>query len=230
MATKKSKSAKAKRPAAKVAKGNRAAKPAKAKPIKAKPVAKKAPPVKKAPPAKKKAPASRASSKAAAMAANSVAVAETCNHVEALLSKSSAYRKVDMGLYVIKQGSSLVMISVHPWKSNHVVIRLTAQLVKGVSMEVPLALELLELNASMRFGSFAFIPKGDVVVLCHTLLERDVADAREFLDTLADFAIVADEYDDRIAARYGGSTMQDLLEEATMLHIREGYEKKDFLA
>lgn len=222
MATKKSKSAKAKRPAAKVAKGSRAAKPVKAKP--AKKAAKKA-----TAPAKKPA-AARASSKAAAKAANSVAVADTCHRVEALLSKSSAYRKVDMGLYVIKQGSSLVMISVHPWKSNHVVIRLTAQLVKGVSMEVPLALELLELNASMRFGSFAFIPKGDVVVLCHTLLERDVADAREFLDTLADFAIVADEYDDRIAARYGGSTMQDLLEEATMLHIRAGYEKKDFLA
>lgn len=223
MATKKSKSAKAKRPAGKVAKGSRATKAAKAKPVKAKPA-------KKAVPVAKKAAATRSSSKAAAKAANSVAVADTCNRVEALLSKSSAYRKVDMGLYVIKQGSSLVMISIHPWKSNHVVIRLTAQLVKGVSMEVPLALELLELNASMRFGSFAFIPKGDVVVLCHTLLERDVADAREFLDTLADFAIVADEYDDRIAARYGGSTMQDLLEEATMLHIREGYEKKDFLA
>lgn len=174
--------------------------------------------------------AHKSSSEAAAKLANFNAVTETCKRVEALLSKSSAYRKVDAGLYVIKQGSSLVMISVHQWKGKHVVIRLTAQLVKGVSMEVPLALELLELNAAMRFGAFAFIPKGNMVVLCHTLLERDVADAREFLDTLADFAIVADEYDDRIAARYGGSTMQDLLEEATMDHIREGYEKKDFLA
>ncbi|MCG5053992.1 MAG: YbjN domain-containing protein [Myxococcales bacterium] len=158
------------------------------------------------------------------------ALAETCQRVEELLGQSSAYRKVDEGLYVIKQGSSLVMISVLPWKRSHVVIRLTAQLVKGVTMEVPLALELLELNASMRFGAFAFVPKGNVVLLCHTLLDRDLADAQEFLDTLADFAIIADEYDDRIAARYGGSTMQDLLEEATMHHIREAYETKDFLA
>lgn len=184
----------------------------------------------KTPPTKPKVARVTAAKVAASKAARQGLVADTCERVESLLSKSSAYRKVDLGLYVIKQGSSLVMISVHPWKSNHVVIRLTAQLVKGVSMEVPLALELLELNASMRFGAFAFIPKGNVVVLCHTLLERDVADTREFLDTLADFAIVADEYDDRIAARYGGSTMQDLLEEATMHHIREGYEKKGFLA
>ncbi len=160
----------------------------------------------------------------------SKALDPTCKRLEALLSKSSAYRKVDKGLYVIKQGSSLVMISVHPWKETHVVIRLTAQLVKGVTMEVPLALELLELNGVMRFGAFAFIPKGNMVVLCHTLLERDLANPQEFLDTLADFAIVSDEYDDRIAARYGGSTMQDLLEEATMHHIREAYETKDFLA
>lgn len=228
MPTKKSTGVKAKRQAAKVAKSTRGLQAATAKPTPSKTSARQAAKAKAA--RSKVVSAKVVSAKAASKAAENSAVADTCKRVEALLSKSSAYRKVDLGLYVIKQGSSLVMISVHPWKSNHVVIRLTAQLVKGVSMEVPLALELLELNASMRFGAFAFIPKGNVVVLCHTLLERDVADTREFLDTLADFAIVADEYDDRIAARYGGSTMQDLLEEATMHHIRAGYEKKDFLA
>jgi hypothetical protein len=33
-------------------------------------------------------------------------------------------------------------------------------------------------------------------------------------------AIIADEYDDRIAARYGGQTMQELLEESVIEHLR----------
>jgi len=74
-----------------------------------------------------------------------------------MLGDSPAYRKIEDGLYCIKQGSTLVMISVHPW-GNRAVVRLAAQLVKGVSMEVPLALELLETNALLRFGAFAYVP------------------------------------------------------------------------
>src|SRR5207244_7704752 len=85
---------------------------------------------------------------------------------------------------------------------------------KGVSMEVPLALELLETNALLRFGAFAYVPAGEVVIFAHTLLDRDLGDREEFLGTIRDFALVADDYDDRIAARYGGQTMQDLLEES----------------
>lgn len=147
-------------------------------------------------------------------------VRDTCERLEKLLRDSPAYRKIEPGLYVIKQGSAMVMISVHAWRETHVVIRLTAQLVKGVTMEVPLALELLELNAILRFGAFAWEPKGRAIVFSHTLLEKALGDAPEFLDTVAAFAMVCDEYDDRIAARYGGSTMADLLEEETMRQLR----------
>ncbi len=146
-----------------------------------------------------------------------------------MLSSSAAYRKVENGLYVIKQGSTIVMISVHPWKATHAIVRLVAQLVKGVTMEVPLALELLELNALLRFGAFAFVPAGDVIVFSHTLLDRELSDQEEFMDTVRDFAIVADDYDDRIAARYGGQTMQELLEEGVVEHLRTGHEKHHFL-
>jgi hypothetical protein len=158
---------------------------------------------------------------------NNPAAKQASDRIEELLKDSPAYRKIDDGLFVVKQGSSLIMITVHPWRATHVVIRLTAQLVKGVNMEVPLALELLELNAIMRFGAFAFIKQGNVIVLSHTLLERELSDADEFLETVRDFAFVADDYDDRIAARYGGSTMRDLLEEEAMRHVRDAYEKHE---
>jgi hypothetical protein len=148
------------------------------------------------------------------------AVQVSSQKIEKMLGDNPAYRKVEEGFFVIKQGSSRVMIRVHPWK-DHAVIRLAAQLVKGVRMEAPLALELLELNAVLRFGSFAYVPAGEAVILCYTLVDRELASREEFLETIRDFAFVADEYDDRIAARYGGQTMEDLLEESVLEHLRE---------
>jgi hypothetical protein len=140
--------------------------------------------------------------------------------IEKMLGTSAAYRKVEDGLYAVKQGSSMIMIKVHTWK-DHALIRLVAQLVKGVSMECMLAVELLQLNAVLRFGAFAFVPEGQAIVLCHTLLDRDLGDKDEFTQTIRDFAFVADEYDDRIAARYGGQTMEDLMEESVIARMRQ---------
>lgn len=151
----------------------------------------------------------------------------SCQTIEKALGKSSAFRKIDAGLYVVKQGSSMVMINVLPWNPDRAVVRCTAQLVKGVTMEVPLAMQLLEMNAQLRFGAFAFVRAGDVIIFSHTLLGGPSLNAEELTATVRDVAIIADEYDDRIAARYGGQTMQDLLEESVVEHIRTAH-GKDF--
>ncbi len=148
------------------------------------------------------------------------AVQASSQKIEKMLGGSHAYRKVEDGLYAVKQGSSMVMIKVHPWK-DHSLVRLVAQLVKGVTMECSLAIELLQLNAVLRFGAFAFVPEGQAIILCHTLLDRDLGDRDEFLETIRDFAFVADEYDDRNAARYGGQTMEDLMEESVIERMRQ---------
>jgi hypothetical protein len=148
------------------------------------------------------------------------AVQAASHKIEKMLGPSAAYRKVEDGLYAVKQGTSMIMIKVHTWK-DHALIRLVAQLVKGVSMECMLAVELLQLNAVLRFGAFAFVPEGQAIILCHTLLDRDLGDKNEFTQTIRDFAFVADEYDDRIAARYGGQTMEDLMEESVLARMRQ---------
>jgi hypothetical protein len=73
----------------------------------------------------------------------------------------------------------------------------------------------------LRFGAFAFVPAGEAVILCHTLVDRELASPDEFLETIRDFAFICDEYDDRIAARYGGQTMEDLLEQTVLDHMRQ---------
>jgi hypothetical protein len=153
----------------------------------------------------------------------------SCQTIEKVLGKSSAFRKIDEGLYVVKQGSSMVMISVLPWKPDRAVVRCVAQLVKGVTMEVPLAMQLLEMNAMLRFGAFAWVPAGDVIIFSHTLLGGATLDGEELNATVRDVAIIADEYDDRIAARYGGQTMQDLLEESVVEHLRTAHGGGEYL-
>ena len=81
-------------------------------------------------------------------------------------------------------------------------------------------MQLLEMNALLRFGAFAYVPAGEVVIFSHTLLGGPTMTAEELTATVRDVAIIADEYDDRIAARYGGQTMEELLEESVIDHLR----------
>jgi hypothetical protein len=152
------------------------------------------------------------------------AVATSCQAIEKTLGKSPAYRKVDDRLYVVKQGSSYVMISVVPsgpkGKLNErALVRVVAQVVAGVNPEASLFRQLLILNGQLRFGAFAFIPDGNLIMFGHSILGGETMDVKELVATVHDIALVADEYDDRIVARYGGARMQDVIEEKAMSHL-----------
>lgn len=141
--------------------------------------------------------------------------------IERTLQDSPAYRKIDDRLYVIKQGSAYVMINVVPWGENRAMVRCTAQLVKGVSLDGGLAKQLLELNAHLRFGAFAWEPVDQLVLFTHTILGGTTLDPEELMATLRDVALIADDYDDKLMKKYGGQRMIDLLEEAAMERILE---------
>lgn len=141
--------------------------------------------------------------------------------IERTLQNSPAYRKVDDTLYVIKQGSAYVMISVVPWGDNKAMVRCTAQLVKGMDVDGQLAMQLLELNAHLRFGAFAYDPGEHTVIFSHTILGGTTLDPEELTATLRDVALIADEYDDKLVKKYGGQRMIDLLEEAAMERIMD---------
>jgi hypothetical protein len=136
--------------------------------------------------------------------------------VEETLGNRGTYRKVDDRLYVIKQGSSYVMINIVPWEEDRALLRCVAQLVKGVKMGGELAQQLLQLNAQLRFGAFAYDPVDELILFIHSILGGPTLDKDELLATLTDVALIADEYDDRIIKKYGGQTMRELLEEAAL--------------
>jgi hypothetical protein len=141
--------------------------------------------------------------------------------IERTLQNSAAYRKVDDSLYVIKQGSAYVMISVVPWGRDRAMVRATAQLVRGARFDAKLATQLLELNAHLRFGAFAFDTTDNIVLFTHTILGGTTLDPEELIATLSDIALIADEYDDKLMQKYGGQRMLDLLEEAAIERIMD---------
>jgi len=146
--------------------------------------------------------------------------------IERTLATSPAYRKVDDSLYVIKQGSAYVMVAVVPWGKDKACVRCTAQLVKGIKVDGKLALQLLELNTFLRFGAFAWDPNQETVLFVHSILGGTTLDSDELLATLRDVALIADEYDDKLVAKYGGQRMLDLLEETALENIMEKHPGK----
>jgi T3SS (YopN, CesT) and YbjN peptide-binding chaperone 1 len=149
------------------------------------------------------------------------AVRVTTSRIEELLGESHAFRQVDTRFYVVRQGSAYVYIHVLPWAEDRALIRFVAQLAGGVEMTPDLALKLLRLNASLRFGSFGWVNDGSCVTMQHTLLGAENLDGDEILGALRDFAILADEFDDRVVAEAGGKTMQELLAEHELTRLRD---------
>ena len=137
----------------------------------------------------------------------------TVAQVEEVLSNSPAFAKVETNFYVVRQGSAYVYVHVLPWGEDRAIVRLVAQLARGVEMTPDLALRLLRINARMRFGAFGYVARGACVVLSHTLLGGRTLDAAELLSALRSLAITADEYDDHIVDEAGGKRLQDLLDD-----------------
>ena len=163
---------------------------------------------------------------------NAVSASRTV--IEKSLGKSPAFQKVDESLYVIRQGSSYVMISVVPTgkSSKHddkAIVRVVAQVAAGIRPEASLFRQLLILNGKLRFGAFAYVPEGDLIIFHHSMLGGTTMDGKELIATVHDVALVADEYDDRIVARYGGARMQDVIERSAMNHLFGVEEGSDLL-
>ena len=144
---------------------------------------------------------------------------KTCETITTVLGKNKAFRQIDEKMFVVKQGSSYVMINVVPWGQSRAIVRCAAQLVQGVHMDGNLALQLLTLNAVIRFGAFAYVQEGSLVLFLHSILGGETLDVDELTATIRDVALIADEWDDKIMKHFGGRRMQDLLEESALARI-----------
>jgi hypothetical protein len=107
------------------------------------------------------------------------------------------------GHFYGRYGSTVLEISVDAYGPEEAVVRVTAYCVQGVRVDESLLEGLLELNHGMPVGSFSLV--GEDVFFSHSVFGRSL-EARNFLGVMAAVATVADDYDDRIVAEYGGET------------------------
>ena len=93
------------------------------------------------------------------------------------------------------------------WGDDDATITTRAWLTTGTELTVDLARYLLQLNDDMRFGAFGIDKDGDSFFE-HTILGSTVSKVELKASVMA-VAEAADEYDDEIVSRFGGTRMAD---------------------
>ena len=116
--------------------------------------------------------------------------------------------------FVLPIGEVHVVVAPRAAMDGHIVIRVFAITNVGVDVSNQLGLFLAQLNFGLMFGRFALDAAHQAIWFDETLLGED------FREETLRFAIgvvasTADEWDDRIKQRFGGTTYQEVLAERT---------------
>jgi len=130
---------------------------------------------------------------------------ETYRRVEEYLPEffDDPYHDDGNGHFYVRYGSTVLEISVEPYGPKEAVVNIMSYCVQGAAVDEELLRGLLQVNHSLPFGSFSLLD--DDIFFAHSIFGRDL-EPRDLLGAIAAVADVADEYDDRIVAKYGGTT------------------------
>jgi hypothetical protein len=112
--------------------------------------------------------------------------------------------------FYVRYGSTVLEISNDPYGPEEAVVTIMSYCAQGVEVEEELLSGLLELNHSLPFAAFSVVGKD--VFLSHSLFGRAL-DRSTLITVIAAVATVADDYDDRIVAEYGGQTALERIQD-----------------
>src|SRR3954464_8933586 len=130
---------------------------------------------------------------------------ETVNKLREYLGElfEEPYHDPENDHFYVRYGTTVLEISVEPHGTEEAVVVIMSYCVQDVELEEELLAGLLELNHQMPCGHFSVV--GNDIFFAHSLFGRSL-DPRDLLRAITAVASVADDYDDRIVARYGGYT------------------------
>lgn len=113
--------------------------------------------------------------------------------------------RADIPVIAVLAGSVLAQVGVSAWGENDATITTRAYLVTDVELTPDLLLFLLQENEHMRFGAFGIDADHDIFFE-HAILGSTV-DKAELKSSVLAVAATADQYDERIIARWGGTRL-----------------------
>src|ERR1700687_2500223 len=133
---------------------------------------------------------------------------ETFNRLQEYLGElfEEPYHDPDNDHFYVRYGTTVLEISVQPYGGEEAIVVIMSYCVQEVELAEDLLLGLLELNHQLPCGSFSLV--GNDIFFSHSLFGKSL-EPRDLLRAITAVATVADDYDDRIVAKYGG---QDDLE------------------
>jgi T3SS (YopN, CesT) and YbjN peptide-binding chaperone 1 len=137
---------------------------------------------------------------------------ETFNKLEEYLGElfEEPYHDPKNDHFYVRYGTTVLEISVEPCGAEETMVVIMSYCVQDVEVEEELLAGLLELNHQMACGHFSVV--GNDIFFAHSLFGRSL-DPRDLLRAITAVANVADEYDDRIVARYGGQTALERIQD-----------------
>jgi hypothetical protein len=113
----------------------------------------------------------------------------------------------DMPIITVYVGSAIAQVGVFSWGENDATVTSRAYVVTGADLTPDLMKYLLNETADMRFGGFGVDNDGDILFQHAIVGSR--ADKEELRASVMAVIITADEYDDKIVARWGGQRALD---------------------
>lgn len=112
--------------------------------------------------------------------------------------------------FYVRYGTTVLEISVEPYGTEETIVIIMSYCVQGVEVEESLLVGLLQLNHQITCGSFSLV--GTDIFFAHSLFGQSL-EPRDLLRAITAVAEVADDYDDRIVARYGGQTALERIQD-----------------
>jgi len=113
----------------------------------------------------------------------------------------------DVPVMGVMMGSAVAQVLVLPWGDDDATIVTRAYLVTGAELAPDLLRYLLRENVDMRFGAFGVDQDGDILFE-HSIVGSS-CDKGELKASMLAVLGAADEYDDKIVARWGGERALD---------------------
>ena len=129
------------------------------------------------------------------------------------------YHDAENNHFYVRYGTTVLEISVEPYGQEESMVTIMSYCVQDVEVEEELLLGLLELNHQLLCGAFSVV--GNDIFFAHSLFGRSL-DPRDLLRAITSVATVADDYDDRIVARYGGQTALEKIQDTGGWRKRAG--------
>jgi hypothetical protein len=121
--------------------------------------------------------------------------------------------------FYVRYGTTVLEISVDPYDAEEAVVTIMSYCVQDVEVAEELLLGLLELNHRLTCGSFSLVESD--IFFSYALFGRNLS-PRDLLRAITAVATVADDYDDRIVAKYGGQTALDKIQDTGGRRRRQG--------